>query len=1666
MKKHLKKVLKIFLWILVSILGLFLLLVIALQIPFVQQFTKEKAITYLEGKIKTKVSIERIKIGLPKKIILEGVYFEDQQKDTLLAGKKLAVDISLFKLLNNKVEINSVQLEGIVANIDRNLQSEFNFDYILKAFTSAEKIDDTSAPMEFSIDKINFDKIKIKYKDAISNNDLKINLNHFETRVKTFDLEKMEFDAPKLKVDGLQLSFKQGITIKKTISKTNKSTTPDLKLKLETIDLSKISVVYEDDISQLNSAISLEKLLVEVNSIDLKNNSLEIKKLNLSNSNSNLNFGKVIKKKTEEIISEISKSNNWKLKLKEVTLDKVNFNFNDANAISVQKGIDYNHLSVQKLKLNAKNIDYNSQTISGTINAFEGEDKSGLKIESLKTTFFYGPKSAYLKNLYLKTPKTIIRNEINIGYPSISSLSKNPENIYVKANIVESKLSFTDVLLIAPTLSDVKPFKDYPNAILDLNTIISGKLNNLSIPKLQVSGIGITKIDASGKITGLPDSKKAYFDLKINKLQSSANDVNDFVPDNTIPNSIQLPSQFTTKGTFKGTIDNFNTILTLSSSYGNAKIKAAFNQQIKNKEKYNLDASLNNFDLGKLIKNDSVGKITLNTTIKGVGLNQKTASAIVKATVLKANFNSYTYQNLILNGKIINGVFNANATIKDPNLKFDMITSGSFKGKYPAGKIRLNVDIADLEKLNLHAGALKIRGVLDADIQSADLDYLNGTLSVNNLTIANEKDQFVTDSINIIAISTAEKNSIVLKSQFMNADIEGKYRLSTIANSLEKSFSNYYNLKSGSKNIVTDKQQLTFAINVKSSPVLFKLIPELESLEPISISGKYNSINDSIVVNGSIPKLIYSSNTISNAVLKIDTVDKELIYSLVIDDVQNAQFQLPYTNISGKVANDIVDYTLQLKNLQNKERYLISGNLKSKNGGNEISLDPKNLILNYESWVISNKNLIRFGDYGIYANNFELNKGTNSIKIQSQSEAKNAPMQVDFSDFEIKTITDVVQLKNFEANGTINGNAVLKNLTTKPLFTADLKIDDFTFKKDTVGTIRMRVNNETLNTYTANVEITDQDNQVNLNGNYKVSDSSLDMNLDIQKLNLKSIQGFSMDNISESTGFLTGKFKISGQSNQPLIIGNLQFNDVGFKVMQLNAKFKSINDKIAFTNNGILFDNFIINDEKNNQLSINGKIRNEDISNLGFDLKVDAENFYAVNSKEKDNELYYGELYLDNHLSIKGDINKPIVEGSIKINKGTKMTIVLPQSDPSIADREGIVEFIDQDNPKLIETVSIDESLSKSDIKGIDASVNIEIDKEAELSMIIDKTNGDYLKLKGEASLNGGIDPSGKTTLTGRYEFTEGTYEMNFNLIKRKFDIKKGSYILWTGEPTTADINITAIYKSNTAPIDLVDDQLGSVSPEVRNTYKQKIPFETELKMKGELLKPEISFNILLPEGNNNVSTDIINTTKTKLIQLRQQPNELNKQVFALLLLNRFIGENPFASEAGVGSASSLARASASKILSQQLNNLAGDLIKGVELDFDLQSSEDYTTGQKENKTELNVGLSKKLLNDRLKVTVGSNFGLEGPQQANQDATNIAGDISADYQLTKDGRYKVRAYRKNQYQVALQGQVIETGVAFIITIDYNKFKELFQKSKEDKAKIKKNKDVKKESDEK
>ncbi|MFL9843381.1 translocation/assembly module TamB domain-containing protein [Flavobacterium sp. ST-119] len=1643
-------------WIIGSVIALFLLIVLLLQIPYFQNIVKDKAVTYLEEKIGTDVNIDNIEIGLPKKVILEGIYFESQQGDTLFSGEKLKIDISLFKLLSNEVEINSVDLQGIVANVKRNKDSVFNFDYIIDAFATNKPKDTTSSSMAISIKNINLDKIRVNYDDDITKNYLSANLTHFDTHIAVFDLENQGYEIPDINLDGLKVKFKQAMV--KEISKSTQkvaedaSSKPDLKLSLKNISIANIEVSYDNVGSNLDTGLKLEKLVVKVDNIDLKKQLIALDNLELNGVRGQLAIG-TFEKQVQQSLPEASPevaSSQWKFSLKESDIKNVAFKYDDMNSPPVKKGIDYKHLNITNFNLEANDLAYYPDSIAGAINKFTVREQSGLDVESLKTEFFYGPKGAQLNDLYLETPQTLLRDKIQVSYPSLEAVSTDLASITIDADLKSSQIGFKDVLLFAPQLADTNPFKDNPNGSMFINSRVQGTLDNLYISNIEIRGIGRTVLAASGRIKGLPDVKTAYFDLNVREFKSTAKDINSLLPPGTLPASIKLPQSIAAKVKFKGTLDNFNTSLNLASSYGKANINANFDQRNKGKEKYDGKVDIQNFDVGSLLQNDSIGRVTLIADVKGTGLDPKTANAILNGKLVKAEYNNYTYRDLAINGNIKNGTFEATANMQDPNLDFDLVASGGFKGEYPQGKINLNIDIADLNKLNLHAGPLKMRGNVDADIADLNPNNLNGKISLHHFMFANAEEEFALDSVNVIAESTPDTNIIKIRSQIIDADVNGKYQVTNLPTALSRTISKYYNTGTPANDTVIPKQDLVFSMRIKDDPILPKLLPQLTRIEPVVIVGRYNSATDSLMLNAIMPRIEYGSNNISGLVINLSSSDTALVYSVKINEIKNEQFLISQTSLTGDIKNNIVNYTLAIDDRKKSEQYRIAGQLKASEGTNEISLNQDGLMLNYEEWTIAPDNVIRFGSDGIYANNFEMQHEQNAIKIQSESEKPNAPLNVELENFEIETLTNMIQKEELKFRGKINGKANIKDLAADPVFTANLDITNFAVAKDTVGNIAINVDNKTAdNIYTAKVAITGQGNQVNLDGTYNTSASNFDMNLDMQRLNIASLQALTFGALNDGGGYLSGKFDITGSTTDPNVNGNLDFNNVSFKVTQLNAKFKSINDNIVFSDSGIEMNNFKIEDEKNNLLTINGDIATTDYQSFGFDMNVTAVNFRAVNSTAKDNDLYYGDLYLDTDLDIKGTLESPVISGDLKINEDTKFTVVLPQQDPSIADREGVVEFVDEDNVAFQQRLKMEEAVNTSDVTGMDVSVNIEIVKEAELNLIIDKGNGDYLRLKGQAQLNGGIDPSGKTTLTGRYEFTEGAYEMTFNFIKRKFDIQQGSYLLWTGEPTEASIDITAVYKTEAAPIDLVDDQLGGFEAGRRNTYKQKIPFNTLLIMKGELLEPQLSFDIQVPDGNYNVSSEIINTTKAKLEQLRQEPSELNKQVFALLLLNRFIGENPFSSEAGSANAETLARQSVSKILSQQLNNLASDLINGVELNFDLESTEDYTTGRREDRTDLNVGVSKRLFNDRLKVTVGSSFGLEG-QQANEETTNIAGDISVDYQLTQDGRYLVRAYRTNDYQIALQGQVIETGVSFIITMDYNKFRELFHRTEEEK----------------
>ncbi|HAY3544287.1 TPA: translocation/assembly module TamB [Elizabethkingia anophelis] len=1655
LKINKKKLLKRTIITIISIVVFFSLLILSLRLPVVQNFIKDRLVVYLENKIKTKVSLEKVYVAFPNNLKLQNLYLKGQDVDTLLAVRKLDVGLNMMKLMSSTADITSVDLEGVNANVVRNPEGKFNFDYIINAFATSDKEESSSKPFIISLNKITLKDIGVTFKDQQSKNDIKLYFNSFDTRVKTFDLQKNNYAVGDINLDGLKLKLKQDLVaevsekVGKKVDSLNKQ--QPMKIGLQGIKLTNFNIDYGDENTKTFAKVLFKELSTKVNQLDLENNVYNIDNVLLAGADIRADLYLPAKKEDPKKVQKIS-AGSGKEKAMKVLLGNLNFNdvkvvYNNTAVVPSKQGMDYNHLNFFRMNVDVRNFKMENNEFAGTVKSAEIKESKGLDIQRLTTNFTYGSKEAYLKNLYLQTPKTILRDEVVIGYDSVEQLTANPGAIKVSASIRDSKVGFSDILNLVPALRNTVPFNKYPNAVLLVNANAKGSVNNLVIQNFRLSGIDQLKVAASGRVKNAMNPDQLYYDLKIGELSSSDKTIYNLVPKNTIPSNISLPSFFSVKGIAKGTTKNVNTNLNLTSAFGNAEIIAQVDMRRKNHELYDVNANLHNLQIGKIIQNKEVGAITAKIAAKGEGFDPKSAKADIRGYVNSAVYKAYNYRDMDLTGKINHGAYSLALNSKDPNANMNLAASGVYNEKNPTVKVNGAITKLDLNKLGFYEKPMIVAGKLDGDFSNLNPDELNGSLNLQNFAISDTKEVFPIQEVNFKAVSTKDSNELNLNSQIADITLTGKYKLTQIFGALQQTINQYYQFqKPGKAQNIQPGQHFAFNAKIKNDNLIRKFVPDLKDFETITLNGNYDADSQKIEVDGRIPQLQYGENSIQGGALKITNENQALQYNLGVASLKSSSLALNKISVVGDVADNTINYNITTKDTKDATRFLIAGKAKSLNDITEVSLNPDGLKLNYDDWTVAENNRIQISSKGILADNFRLSNAGSEILLQSENNSPASPLNVSLKDFKIETITEAIKKDSLLAKGTINGTAQLRDLTKKMTFTSDLNISDLMVYGSPVGNVAVKVKNNSANILNADVALSGNDNDVKILGDYNISAGTFDMNMAINQLQMKTVQGFSMNAIHHTEGYLSGNLKLTGSTDKPNILGKIKFNKVGLEIAKTGSDFRNIDDEIDFTNRGIEFNRFKVKDKDGNALTVNGQVLTQNYRDFAFNLNVNARDFKVVNSEKTNDAMMYGILAIDAGLRIRGNLDLPKVEGRLAVAENTDFTFVLPQSSPALQERDGIVEFVDQDQVVLNKTIKTDSLNAQSRIKGMDVSVNIEVNKEAKMSIVIDKANGDFVKLQGEAQLTGGIDPSGKTTLVGVYEVEKGAYELSVSMLKRKFDIQKGSTITWTGEPTAAIMDITAVYKTETAPIDLVEQQ---VNQGETNLFKQRMPFNALLKMKGELLKPILSFDITTDENNNSVATNVKQLVDAKLAQLRQQEPEMNKQVFALLLLNRFIGENPFQSSAGL-SAETMARQSVSKILSQQLNNLASDLIKGVDLNFGLESTDDYSTGNKNTRTDLNVDISKKLLNDRLKVTVGSNFGLEGQARQNENMTNIAGDVTVDYSLSRDGRYMLRAYRKNDYQVALQGQIVETGIGFIITLDYDKFREIFQKSKKEK----------------
>lgn len=191
-----KKLLK---WILIcGVIGFALLGagVITLKVMYPPQKLKAMAVSYAKDNFHREIAFDRVSFNLIGVTLTDFALSEAKTfaQGTFVKADKLQVKVALLPLLQKKVEISTVSLDGLAVNVIKQKDGSFNFDSLLPAETAQEPVPtaETAAPsaplgIDLTADNININNCAFSYKDLQTG--MSAAVNKLNLKIRDFDLK-------------------------------------------------------------------------------------------------------------------------------------------------------------------------------------------------------------------------------------------------------------------------------------------------------------------------------------------------------------------------------------------------------------------------------------------------------------------------------------------------------------------------------------------------------------------------------------------------------------------------------------------------------------------------------------------------------------------------------------------------------------------------------------------------------------------------------------------------------------------------------------------------------------------------------------------------------------------------------------------------------------------------------------------------------------------------------------------------------------------------------------------------------------------------------------------------------------------------------------------------------------------------------------------------------------------------------------------------------------------------------------------------------------------------------------------------------------------------------------------------------------------------------------
>ncbi len=1300
------------------------------------------------------------------------------------------------------------------------------------------------------------------------------------------------------------------------------------------------------------------------------------------------------------------------------------YNYTNEALADGHQRIDFDRLKLNNLNLRASYFQFVRGRISADINHLSFQESSGFQIDTFKTAFAFHENRLDFQNLLLKTPYSRIADQVTMKLDQKSDLQNFVDEVELITHFEASNLAFRDLAYFA---EDISP----SNQEIQFSGNVRGKVKDFESQNFRLAFGKSTFFKGAISFNGLPNFDQTFIKLKCNRSQLQIADFKQFFPEMELPLNLEkirkarfqgnftgFPSDFVAFGNFQTPLGKIQTDLNLKQP-GNLK-KASYSGKLK----------LENFNIGKLVgEATKLGAISMEGKVKGEGLALEHLNMNMDAGVQSLVFNDYTYNQIRVSGDFSDERFKGKLSVNDPEVGLDFQGAVDFSKKKPAFDFTADLRNADLYHLNFVQDTMVVDSRVKLDFKASNANNAEGQVNLTKTSIQLSDRKLSFDSLGLRSkiqerSEKTDHKRLELASDIMDLSLAGKYNITSLDDVAKMTLSRFIDreLMPGD----TFKQvneEFNFDLHINNAAFLMELAKTpLVLQDDTKISGYVNTRTKDLTVKAEIPGFYYRDWRGRGITVK-GSGGQEYVYlkSRITELKRKDSTLIEHSWVSAeKSKGDSLRLRANLN--QDQKEIELSTALRVRKNSVSVDVYDSRFHLRDTAWQIRARPITYQYDSIVTVPQFSFINAQQRLTVSGEIGGPEAqPLRLVFDNMRLGIITKDLFPQFSPFQGTANGQFMVHSLKTEPRFKGGIVISELQMNADTLGNMRLSATYKPKDQQIAlNASVTEQNLEpvINLQGRITLKDKNqINLVANFEQTRLSLFEGFFDEYVSDLSGSFQSKVLIQGTLSEPDILGYFDLNNAALTVDYLQTRYQ-LDDRIAFNQNKIQLNNLRLKDERNQVATVKGQINHKHFKDLKADIKLSAKNFKALNTTKADNDVFYGTAYGSGVVNFSGPLSDITIDMTMRSEKGT--VINLPAFGDS--DYEGY-DFIHYTDDQLYYNEEFQVNTG-----GVNLDMELELTTDALVRIIFDPETQDILKGHGTGNLQLNLTKAGSFDMYGNYTVKQGDYLFTaMDVIRKRFELKKGGTIKWTGDPLDAEMDIQAAYKVKTSTAPLLPPDAGQ-----DQASQNDVPVEAQLFLTGSLFSPTIDLNFEILEKGNTGSSNV-STLSSQIQRIKNNEQALNQQVVSLLVMNRFIRSSGFqASEALGASSNSLVGDLISNQLTYWVRQFSDEIkyLEDVQLGIDYQGRTTAQNGEV-NQQQMEVALSTSLFNDRVAIS------------GSMDMQSSSGNVEVTYKLTKEGRVQVKVFSRTNNNPVLNRNTQKHGTGIIWQKSFDTWSEFF-----------------------